>query len=92
MMPAEEKGEPQETEPKRVIWIASSRKDLRAFPEDVKDVIGFALYQAQIGKKHVSAKPLKGYGGAGVVEIVEDHDTNTYRAVYTVKFKARSMC
>ncbi len=87
MMPDEEKGEPHGTQPKPVIWIASSRKDLRAFPEDVKDVVGFAIYQAQIGKKHVSAKPLRGYGDAGLLEIVEDHDTNTYRAVYTVKFK-----
>jgi len=86
-MSVEETGEPQETGPKPVIWIASSRKDLRAFPEDVKDVIGFALYQAQMGNKHVSAKPLKGYGGAGVLEIVEDQDTNTYRAVYTVKLR-----
>lgn len=48
--------------------------------------MGFALYQAQIGRMHSSAKPLKGFGGAGVVEIVDDHKGDTYRTVYTVKF------
>ena len=48
--------------------------------------MGYALYQAQLGLKAVSAKPLRGFGGAGVLEIVEDHQTDTYRAVYTVKF------
>lgn len=48
--------------------------------------MGYALYQAQIGEKHSSAKPLKGFGGAGVLEIVRDHVGNTFRAVYTVKF------
>lgn len=71
---------------KPLFWIASSKDDLRAFPEDVKDVMGFALYQAQKGGKHVSAKPLKGFGGAGVLEIVENHEGSTFRAVYTVKF------
>jgi phage-related protein len=56
------------------------------FPEDVREVIGFALYQAQLGEKHVSAKPLKGFKGAGVLEVVEDSDGNTYRTVYTVRF------
>lgn len=68
-------------------WMGSSRQDLRRFPEDVKDEMGFALDQAQLGQKHVSAKPIKGFGGASVLEIVEDDDGNTYRAVYTVKFK-----
>ena len=48
--------------------------------------MGYALYQAQIGKKHATAKPLKGFGGAGVLEIVTDHVGDTFRAVYTVKF------
>ena len=48
--------------------------------------MGYALYQAQIGKKHANAKPLKGFGGAGVLEIVTDHVGDTFRAVYTVKF------
>lgn len=71
---------------KPVNWIASSRKDLRSFPKVVQIGVGFALYEAQRGKKHDSAKPLKGYKGAGVLEVVEDHDGNTYRAVYTVRF------
>jgi phage-related protein len=50
--------------------------------------MGFALYQAQLGGKHVSAKPLNGFGSAGIVEIVEDHQGNAYRAVYTVKFES----
>lgn len=48
--------------------------------------MGYALYQAQVGRKAPSAKPLAGFGGAGILEIVEDHQTDTYRAVYTVKF------
>ena len=71
---------------KSLVWIGSSRRDLKSFPAEVKDVIGYALYQAQAGRKAPSAKPLAGFGGAGVLEIVEDHQTDTYRAVYTVKF------
>ncbi len=48
--------------------------------------MGYALYRAQIGEKHRNAKPLKGFGGAGVLEIVADHVGDTFRAVYTVKF------
>ncbi len=48
--------------------------------------MGYALYQAQVGQKAPSAKPLRGFGGAGVLEIIDDHQTDTYRAVYTVKF------
>ena len=54
-------------------------------PDDVIDVFGFALHLAQMGKKHDQAKPLKGFGGASVLEVVEDHMGDTYRAVYTVK-------
>ena len=54
-------------------------------PDDVIDVFGFALHLAQAGKKHDQAKPMKGFGGAGVLEVVEDHLGDTYRAVYTVK-------
>jgi len=67
----------------------NARADLSAFPEEVKDSIGFALYVAQQGGKHASVKPLRGFGGAGVLEVVEDHDGDTYRAVYTVKFAGR---
>ena len=72
---------------KLVEWISSSRDDLRKFPEDVQQMMGFALYQAQLGKKHPDAKPLKGFKGSSVLEIVEDFDGDTYRAVYTVKFE-----
>jgi phage-related protein len=71
---------------KPLFWIGSALKDLRAFPLAVRRHMGFALYLSQAGRKHVDAKPLKGFGGAGVLEIVEDHDGDTYRAVYTVKF------
>jgi phage-related protein len=72
---------------KPVEWISSSRDDLRQFPEDVQQMIGFALYRAQLGKKHPDAKPLKGFKGSGVLEIVDNFDGDTYRAVYTVKFE-----
>ncbi|MEG4914845.1 MULTISPECIES: type II toxin-antitoxin system RelE/ParE family toxin [unclassified Microcoleus] len=72
---------------KPVEWIGSSRDDLRDFPEDVQQIMGFALYRAQLGKKHPDAKPLKGFKGAGVLEIVENFDGDTYRAIYTVKFE-----
>ncbi len=72
--------------PKPLRWIASSLTDLRAFPRAVQRSIGVALRAAQLGRKHESAKPLKGFKGAGVLEVVEDHDGNTYRSVYTVRF------
>lgn len=55
-------------------------------PNEVRQVFGFALYQAQIGLHHTDAKPLKGFGSAGVIEIVEDWLGDAYRAVYTVRF------
>jgi phage-related protein len=70
---------------KPVEWVGSSLDDLKEFPEEVQQVMGYALYLAQCGEKHDSAKPLKGFKGAGVLEIVEDFDSDTYRAVYTVK-------
>jgi phage-related protein len=70
---------------KPVVWIGSSLEDLKEFPEEVQGEMGYALYLAQTGKKHISAKPLKGFGGAGVVEIVTNFDSDTYRSVYTVK-------
>lgn len=72
---------------KAVVWMGDSLANLREFPLVVRSEVGFALYQAQRGGKHVSVKPLKGFGGASVLEVVEDDDGNTYRAVYTVKFK-----
>jgi phage-related protein len=71
---------------KSIVWIGSSRRDLKSFPAEVKDVMGYALYQAQIGLKAPSAKPLHGFGGTSVIEIIQDHESDTYRAVYTVKF------
>ncbi|MEO3434467.1 type II toxin-antitoxin system RelE/ParE family toxin [Inquilinus sp. CAU 1745] len=67
-------------------WVGSSKKDFLGFPEPVKDEMGNALGLAQFGGKHPSAKPWKGQG-AGVFEVVEDHSGNTYRAVYTLRFK-----
>src|SRR5213080_1664155 len=71
---------------KPVFWVASSRKDIRRFPKAVRATFGQALYDAQTGGKHPDAKPLKGFGGAGVLEVVEDENGSTFRAVYTVKF------
>ncbi|MGH7072707.1 MAG: type II toxin-antitoxin system RelE/ParE family toxin [Stellaceae bacterium] len=75
----------EEAPRKPVIWVGLSRKDFGAFPDPVKDRMGYALYVAQQGGKHADAKPLKGYGGTGVVEIVRDHRGDTFRAVYTVR-------
>lgn len=71
---------------KPLIWIGSSRKDLQALPKEVQRFFGFALDFAQRGDKHDDAKVLKGFGGAGVLEVVEDDIGGTYRAVYTVRF------
>ncbi|GMB67934.1 hypothetical protein PBNK5_14490 [Pectobacterium brasiliense] len=71
---------------KSLYWVGSSKKDLQSLPADVQDVFGYALHVAQTGGKHTQAKPLKGFGGAGVLEVVEDYIGDTYRAVYTVKF------
>ena len=71
---------------KTLIWVGQSRKELAEFPPDVRRAMGFALHLAQIGQKHEKAKPLRGFGGAGVLEVVEDDDGSTFRAVYTVKF------
>ena len=68
-------------------FIGSARDDLRAFPKEVRIAIGTALNSAQLGGKHPSAKPMKAFHGAGVLEIVDDFDGDTYRAVYTVKFE-----
>ena len=73
---------------KPVHWMGTSPKDLGELPDEVQGDIGYALYRAQLGEKHASAKPLKGFKGAGVLEIVEDSDGDTYRAVYTVKLKS----
>ena len=66
-------------------WVGPSKDELMAFPDAVRKEMGHALYVAQTGGKAGNAKPLHGFGGAGVLEIVEDHAGETYRAVYTVK-------
>ena len=71
---------------KPLFWVGSSLDDLRGFPDDVKRVMGFALHFAQIGGKHADSKPLKGFAGAGVLEVVEEHAGDTFRGVYTVRF------
>lgn len=73
-------------ESKPLAWVGSVKRDLLALPEEVIDTFGYALHVAQTGKKHEKAKPLHGFGSAGVLEVVEDWRGNTYRAVYTVRF------
>ena len=73
---------------RRLVWIALTKKDLMGMPEDVQDTFGYALHLAQSGKKHEQAKPLKGFGSAGVLEVVEDDVGSTYCAVYTVRLQS----
>jgi|SRR5215510_2465522 len=75
------------TAKKPVEFVGNALKDLKSLPEQVTGVFGYAIFRAQCGEKHPDAKPLKGFGGAGVLEIVENYDGDTYRAVYTVKFE-----
>jgi phage-related protein len=79
-------GRPGDVQPKPVRWVGSSKEDLRGFPEEVRGRVGGALWDAQLGRKAPYAKPLRGFGGAGVLEIMDDFDGDTYRAVYTVRF------
>jgi phage-related protein len=71
---------------KRVHWIGSSKKDLKKLPDQVQDDVGYALHMAQEGLKHPDAKVLKGFGSAGVLEVVSNDSAGTYRGVYTVQF------
>ena len=73
---------------KPVVWVGDSLRALRSFPAGVQDEVGYALFLAQRGEKHIAAKPLKGLG-AGVLEVVADHRGDTYRAVYTVRLADR---
>lgn len=73
-------------EPRPLFWVASARKDLGTFPAAAQREVGYALYLSQIGARHVSAKALKGFGDAGVLEIVTSVEGDTYRTVYTVRF------
>jgi phage-related protein len=73
---------------KPVVWMGNALGVLKTFPSTVQDEVGCALYLAQRGEKHVSAKPLKGVG-SGVLEVVSDHRGDTFRAVYTVRLGDR---
>jgi phage-related protein len=70
---------------KPLVWISSSYDDLMDLPSDVRNVMGYGLYLAQIGEKYEDAKSLKGFKGSSVLEIVDDFQGDTYRAVYTVQ-------
>jgi phage-related protein len=70
-------------------WIGNGQKELRAFPEDVKGVTRYALHLAQAGSKHYASKPLAVFGGAGVLEAVDDYGGDTYRAEYKATFVGR---
>jgi phage-related protein len=72
-------------EPKPLFFVGSTRDDLRSLPEDVKDLFGYALYLAQMGEMHVRSKPLRGFGGADLLEVVDWDEGGTYRTVYTVR-------
>jgi hypothetical protein len=67
--------------PKPVRWVGSSKADLSDFSEEVRRRVGGALWEAQIGRKAPYAKPLKGFGDAGVLEIVEDFDGDTFNII-----------
>jgi phage-related protein len=75
-----------ETKPKALVWIGASRRDMRTMPKEVRRSFGVALYAAQIGETPPVAKVLRGFGSAGVLELIEDDAGGTYRAVYTVRF------
>jgi phage-related protein len=75
-----------ERQPRPVRWVGSSKQDVSSFPEDVRRRIGGALWEAQIGRKALYAKPLRGFGDAAVLEVVDDFDGDTFHAVYTVRF------
>jgi len=70
-----------------LFWVGSSKKDLMGLPTPVRKFFGHALHFAQVGDRHDAAKVLKGFGSAGVLEVVEDDAGGTYRAVYTVRFR-----
>ncbi|WP_277189123.1 type II toxin-antitoxin system RelE/ParE family toxin [Caballeronia sp. BR00000012568055] len=78
----------EESEIRPLYWLASSKRDLKAMPADVQDTFGFALHQAQAGGKHEKAKALRGFGSAGVLEVVESTQGSAFRAIYTVKFES----
>jgi phage-related protein len=78
-----------DAKPKELVWVGSSRKELRTFPPAVRRTFGVALFAAQLGETPPEAKPLGGFGGASVLELIEDYDRGTYRVVYTVRFATK---
>ena len=77
-----------DSQSKPLRWVGSSKEDLSDFPQDVRRRVGGALWEAQCGRKAPYAKPLRGFGGAGVLEVIDDYEGDTYRAVYTLRFAA----
>jgi phage-related protein len=73
--------------PKPLRWVGSSLKDLKSFPSEVRSVVGYALYAAQNGNLDPAAKPMKGFSGASVIEIIAPFAGDTWRAIYTVRFQ-----
>lgn len=71
---------------KPLVWVGPCLKDFRAFPDEVKSEMGYALFVAQNGGRHRKAKTFKGTGDAAVVEILDDHRGDTFRTIYTVRF------
>jgi phage-related protein len=71
---------------KPTLWIPAARADLQAMPKRIRYTVGSALQSAQLGAKHPKVKPLKGFDGAGVLEVIENDSGSTYRAVYTVRY------
>ena len=76
------------TTEKPLVWLGSSYRDLMAMPGPVRQFFGHALGRAQQGERHESTKVLRGFGGAGILEIIRDEAGGTFRAVYTVRFQA----
>lgn len=70
---------------KPLLWVGSSKKDLLKFTEEIRSQVGYALYLAQTGEHYVHSKVLKGFAGAGVIEIIASNESGTFRVVYTVK-------
>ena len=72
---------------KPLVWVASALPDLKSLPQRVQEEFGFALYLAQVGSRHVKAKPLSGFGGAAVLEVRQSLAGSTYRAIYVIEFE-----
>jgi phage-related protein len=79
------------TAKKPCVFIGPSKDDLSALPDEVKETMGFAIFMAQSGEKSAAAKPLKGFGGAGVLEVVENFEGDAYRAVYNGQVRRRRL-